>query len=129
MKIGLVPMSAKPYHAGHHMLVEFAAISEIVEELEELEDAVLFEYVVLGEVKKPGTYEYDPSKGDMTLLKVISIAGGFSPIANQKKIRILKRGGEDTRSITVSIRDIISGKRPDEPIDDKDLISVPESLF
>ena len=37
MKIGLVPMSAKPYHAGHHMLVEFAAISEIVEELEELE--------------------------------------------------------------------------------------------
>ena len=37
MKIGLVPMAAKPYHAGHHMLVEFAAISEIVEELEELE--------------------------------------------------------------------------------------------
>ena len=37
MKIGLVPMSAKPYHAGHHMLVEFAAISEITDELRELQ--------------------------------------------------------------------------------------------
>ena len=37
MKIGLVPMSAKPYHAGHHMLVELAAISEITDELKELE--------------------------------------------------------------------------------------------
>ena len=25
MKIGLVPVSAKPYHAGHHALVEMAA--------------------------------------------------------------------------------------------------------
>jgi hypothetical protein len=37
MKIGLVPMSAKPYHAGHHMLVELAAISEITDELKSLE--------------------------------------------------------------------------------------------
>jgi len=29
MKIGLVPMSAKPYHAGHHMLVELAAIDDV----------------------------------------------------------------------------------------------------
>ena len=36
-KIGLVPMSAKPYHAGHHMLVELAAIGEITDELQELE--------------------------------------------------------------------------------------------
>ena len=30
--IGLVPMAAKPYHAGHHTLVEFAAITEIADE-------------------------------------------------------------------------------------------------
>lgn len=30
--IGLVPMAAKPYHAGHHTLVEFAAITELAEE-------------------------------------------------------------------------------------------------
>ena len=37
MKIGLVPMSAKPYHAGHHMLVELAAISEITDEIKSLQ--------------------------------------------------------------------------------------------
>ena len=37
MKIGLVPMSAKPYHAGHHMLVELAAIAEITDEVKSLE--------------------------------------------------------------------------------------------
>tara|TARA_Y100000590_G_scaffold419266_1_gene520869 strand:+ start:819 stop:1634 length:816 start_codon:yes stop_codon:yes gene_type:complete len=37
MKIGLVPMSAKPYHAGHHMLVELAAIGELSDELKSLE--------------------------------------------------------------------------------------------
>lgn len=36
MKIGLVPMSAKPYHAGHHMLVELAAINEITDEVKDL---------------------------------------------------------------------------------------------
>ncbi len=37
MRIGLVPMSAKPYHAGHQMLIELAAISEITDELKDLE--------------------------------------------------------------------------------------------
>jgi hypothetical protein len=33
MNIGLIPMSAKPYHLGHHMLVEFAALGALGEEL------------------------------------------------------------------------------------------------
>lgn len=33
MNIGLVPISAKPYHLGHHMLVEFAALGALGEEL------------------------------------------------------------------------------------------------
>ena len=37
MKIGLVPMSAKPYHAGHHMLVELAALSEVTDEVVDLQ--------------------------------------------------------------------------------------------
>ena len=31
MKIGLVPMAAKPYHAGHHALVERAAAENIMD--------------------------------------------------------------------------------------------------
>ena len=46
MKIGLVPMSAKPYHAGHHMLVELAAIAEITDEVKDLELPVNDEVIV-----------------------------------------------------------------------------------
>ena len=54
MKVGLVPISAKPYHAGHHYLVELAAKSN--------DKVILFvstsdrvrrgEYPVLGETMK-----------------------------------------------------------------------------
>jgi len=89
----------------------------------------LHEYVILGEVKKPGTYEYDSSKGEMTLLKAISLAGGFSRIASTKKVRVLKRDGENTRMIRVNVEAIMEGEQEDLVIDDNDLISVPESLF
>ena len=46
MKIGLVPMSAKPYHAGHHMLVELAAIAEITDEVKNLQLPVNDEVIV-----------------------------------------------------------------------------------
>lgn len=46
MKIGLVPMSAKPYHAGHHMLVELAAIAEITDEVKSLELPINDEVIV-----------------------------------------------------------------------------------
>lgn len=36
MKIGLVPMSAKPYHAGHHMLVQISAGLRVTEAAKEL---------------------------------------------------------------------------------------------
>ena len=33
MKIGIVPMSAKPFHAGHNSLIRFAAGIELLDEL------------------------------------------------------------------------------------------------
>ena len=95
----------------------------------EEEEAILVPYIVLGEVKKPGTYEFNPKKGKMSLLKAISIAGGFSDVANMSKIKLLRREGETTRSLTINAKDIISGKRPDEAIATDDLIVVPESLL
>ena len=36
MNIGVIPMAAKPYHAGHHMLIELAAISELTDNAESI---------------------------------------------------------------------------------------------
>jgi len=93
------------------------------------EKAVMVSYIVLGEVKKPGTYEFNPTKGKMTILKAISIAGGFSDVANMSKIRLLRREGDRSKSSLINAKDIISGKRRDEEIQADDLIVVPESLI
>jgi len=58
MKIGLVPMSAKPYHLGHHMLVQLAALGDAsdaaVEGAPENDEVfVLVSYTSRG--TKPGT--------------------------------------------------------------------------
>ena len=99
------------------------------EEFEPLPEPKIVSYVLLGEVRKPGTYEFDANAGKMTLLKAISVAGGFSNIANMKKIKMLRRDGVETRAFTVNAKDIIEGKRSDEEIHEDDLIVVPESLF
>ncbi len=45
-----------------------------------------------GEVRSPGTY---PHSGQMTVLKAIDMAGGFTEFANKKKVTII-RGGKTT---------------------------------
>jgi protein involved in polysaccharide export with SLBB domain len=92
-------------------------------------EPILVSYVLLGQINRPGTYEYDLNKGKMTLLRAISIAGGFSRIANMNKIKILRREEGKTNSFMVNGKDIISGKRPDIEIQADDLILVPESLI
>lgn len=57
MRIGLVPMSAKPYHLGHHMLVQLAALGDAsdaaIEEAPENDEVfVLVSYTSRG--TKPG---------------------------------------------------------------------------
>lgn len=47
---------------------------------------------ISGEVKKPGSYDFQP---ELTLRKVITLAGGFTPRASEGKIRLI-RGKENT---------------------------------
>lgn len=78
MKIGLVPISAKPYHAGHHYLIEQASLNN---------DSVLVyasisdrkrknEYPILGSVMK----EVWNNEILKTLPKNVEVVFGGSPI-------------------------------------------------
>ncbi len=53
------------------------------------------------------------------------MAGGVTRIANAKKVT-LKRGGTVR---TINLSDITSGKGADIPLQDGDMITIPESLF
>jgi polysaccharide export outer membrane protein len=68
---------------------------------------------VLGKVAKPGVY---PITTKTTLLEAISIAGGFTQWANQKKITVITNQGGRKEKIRINYKKIVSGKDPSQNI-------------
>lgn len=85
--------------------------------------------IVLGQVRKPGTYEFPPDKDRVTLLEVISMAGGFSEVANVKKIKIIRKQNGKKDVISANAEAIISGHQQDVELQSGDVVNVAESLF
>ena len=75
------------------------------------------EYFVQGEVAKQGKF---PLSGPVTLLQAISEAGGYTPFANRKKIKVI-RGNE---LFFYNAKEIADGEVPDPPIRADDIIEV-----
>ncbi len=75
-------------------------------------------YYVSGEVNKPNSYNYTP---DVTVIKAITKAGGFSKIAARNKVKIIRTiNGENKILEKVSM---------DTPVQPEDVIVIPESLW
>ena len=75
-----------------------------------------------GAISKPGIY---PLVGQMTLLRVIALAGGFGSIANRNEVKLFRNGEKGERVVaTFDIDKIRSGQDPDPPIRGDDLIVV-----
>jgi protein involved in polysaccharide export with SLBB domain len=73
---------------------------------------------ISGQIEKPDAYQY---KIEMTLIKVITLAGGFTDLASKSKVRIVRM--VDGEEIT------INKAKMDEAIQPGDVIIVPESFF
>ncbi|MCC6556859.1 MAG: polysaccharide export protein [Polyangiaceae bacterium] len=81
---------------------------------------------VLGEVQKPGSFPLEPG---MTLLRAISMAGGFNSVADKGKVTIRRRAGDKTVAATVSVEDIIDNRIPDVPLQAGDSINIEQRVF
>jgi len=84
---------------------------------------------VLGQVKEPGAYEI---KGRLSVVEVISMAGGFTKIANTNAVRVLRTYADGRKkTFVVKVNDIINKGREDEDIQlmPGDIVTVPESFF
>lgn len=75
-------------------------------------------YYVSGEVNKPGSFKLEP---DVTVIKAITMAGGFSKIAAKNKATIIRIVDGQKREL--------SNVKMDEPVLPNDVIVVPESFF
>ncbi len=84
---------------------------------------------VMGEVERPGVIEL-PRKGRFDLLAVIAEAGGYTDIANPKRVSVRRRVGDEVRVFTVDAR-----RLADDPsaapfhLEPNDVITVSESFF
>lgn len=86
-------------------------------------------FVVLGQVQKPGTLNVPGGAGDLTFLQAISLAGGFSQIANIKKVKIIRVTEGQRKIVRINAESIISGEAEDIKIEPGDVIHVSESMF
>ena len=84
---------------------------------------------ILGQVEEPGSFEI---KGRLSVIELISLAGGFTKIAATNDVRIMRTNTDGSRkTIKVKANDIINKGREDEDVQLKpgDIVMVPESFF
>lgn len=81
---------------------------------------------ILGRVDKPGVYDYVPG---VTLMRLISTAGGFADSAQKKKIRIIRIVEGEKKVVEINSEDIMKKGEKDPDIKPGDIIFVPESIF
>ncbi|MGH7391420.1 MAG: polysaccharide biosynthesis/export family protein [Candidatus Rokuibacteriota bacterium] len=83
---------------------------------------------VHGEVKTPGAVKFTR---DLTVLKAIVQAGGFTPLASPGRVSLLRTEGDKKESVRVNVSEIMSnpGNVNDLPLRPNDVITVPQRLF
>lgn len=82
-------------------------------------------YYVLGQVKKPGPYEWTE---EISVLEAIKLADGASETAALNRIQIRRGLDRNSRVIKVNVMDIAKGKKKDDVfVRPGDVVIVPES--
>ncbi|MCX6554661.1 MAG: SLBB domain-containing protein, partial [Candidatus Aminicenantes bacterium] len=84
---------------------------------------------VFGQVKNPGAVRMKKGSDDVTLLRAIAQAGGFSDRARRGKVLITRTEDGTEKKIHVDVKDILSGGRKDFVLQAFDVIFVPESIL
>lgn len=84
-------------------------------------EANSFKVYVSGEVKQPGIHRI---RSEMTLVKLIIMAGGFTEWADQKNILVITKENGTEKRMIVNYKKIIEGKEPDIVIKRDDTVIV-----
>jgi polysaccharide export outer membrane protein len=85
--------------------------------------------VIIGQVNEPGDYVLKDK--DLTIMDAIGMAGGFTRIAAQNRVRIIRTENGEDKKYTVDVEAITDegNKEHDIILQPNDVIVVPESYF
>jgi polysaccharide biosynthesis/export protein len=81
---------------------------------------------VLGEVNKPGGYALN-SSGGLTVLQVVSAAGGPTRLAAISGTKMVRRTSTGLKEIPVPLKDLLRAKLDDIPVQAGDVLYIPSS--
>jgi protein involved in polysaccharide export with SLBB domain len=81
---------------------------------------------VFGQVRSPGTFPYTEN---MSIVEVISRAGGFTAMARKNSVRVTRGSGPSTERMEVAVEEIGQGKAPNFLLRPGDVVFVPERVF
>lgn len=84
---------------------------------------------VFGQVKTPGAVRMKKGSDEVTLLRAIAQAGGFSDRARRGKVMITRTENGMEKKINIDVKDILSGGRKDFVLQAFDVVFVPESIL
>ena len=80
--------------------------------------------IVRGQIRRPGPVQF-PLDGNLDLLTAVSMAGGFTDLANPKKVRVTSGG----RTTLVDMRPGTEHSTKNFFLHPGDIVSVPERIF
>jgi polysaccharide export outer membrane protein len=82
---------------------------------------------VIGDVVRPGGFPVDPAQG-LTVVQALSLAWGPSQNAAAGKALLIREQKGGRTLTTLNLRRMIHGQDPDQPIYDRDILFVPDSM-
>jgi protein involved in polysaccharide export with SLBB domain len=94
-----------------------------------LQESKSRKFFVYGEVNKPGTY---PLEEQTTVLRAISMAGGFTKYGSSSRVKILKSQakGPGYETVKVDIGQVMEGNAHEDPVlSSGDIVVVSEGIF
>lgn len=81
---------------------------------------------VLGQVQKPGSFPLSPG---MTLLQAVSMAGGFTSIAQKTRVNLSRSSQGKAETVVIDVEAIYTGSEQDIVLQSGDRIYVNERVF
>ncbi|MGD0891386.1 MAG: polysaccharide biosynthesis/export family protein [Terracidiphilus sp.] len=82
---------------------------------------------VVGDVIRPGGFAVDPAQG-LTVVQALSLAWGPTQNAASGKALLIREQKGGRTLTTLNLRRMLHGQDPDQPIHDRDILYVPDSM-
>jgi polysaccharide export outer membrane protein len=114
---GLTPLQLK-----ENLVKKFREFVDIPNVSVIVMEANSFKVFVSGQVRTPGVVRL---RSETSILQLISMVGGFTEWANEKKVLVIRREGGQDKRYTVNYKRIVDGKDPSFILKSGDTVIVP----